>query len=174
MLAIVAVDKNWAIGKNGQLLQAIRADLRRFKEITSGHPLIYGRKTLETFPGSKPLPKRRNLMLTTKPERYAQEGLESFSTLSDLLAALSPDEQAEAFVIGGSSVYELLLPYTDKVYVTEIDYAFDAADAYFHNLALDKAWACVECASWQNDPDSGVNFRYTLYERVKRDVEAAS
>ncbi len=166
MLAIVAVDKNWAIGKEGQLLQAIRADLKRFREITAHFPLIYGRKTLATFPGGRPLTKRRNLMLTRTPERYVQEGLECYSELSELLAALSPEEKKEAFVIGGSSVYELLLPETEKVYVTEINYAYEGADAFFPDLAQDPAWLRSECGPWINDPDSGRDFRYALYERV--------
>ena len=89
MNAIVAVDQNWAIGKDGDQLCYISADLKRFKALTTGHPVILGRKTLTTFPGGRPLPGRRNLILSRDPA-FTVEGAEVYHDLDALLAAAPP------------------------------------------------------------------------------------
>ena len=99
MNVIAAVDRNWAIGKDGDQLIYISEDLRRFKALTTGHPVILGRGTLATFPGGRPLKGRRNLILSRNPD-FAPEGAEVFPNLEALLAAAPED----AFVIGGASV----------------------------------------------------------------------
>ena len=99
MKAIVAVDENWAIGNKGQLLFRISADLKRFKELTMGRPVVLGRKTLATFPGGRPLPGRRNLILSRDPG-FRVEGGEVFSDISALLR----EEIDDAIVIGGGSI----------------------------------------------------------------------
>ena len=98
MYVIAAVDRNWAIGKDGDQLCYIPADLKRFQGLTSGHAVILGRKTLATFPGGRPLKNRRNLILSHDPA-FAPEGAEVFRDLDSLLAAAP----ADAFVIGGGS-----------------------------------------------------------------------
>ncbi len=171
MEAIVAVDKNWAIGNAGRLLQPIREDLKRFKQLTTGKLLIYGRKTLDTFPGQKPLPKRRNLVLTRHPENFVNIEIETFSNINDLLKNLSMAERENSFVIGGSSIYLQLLPFCDRVYVTEIDHAFAEADSYFPNLLEDSNWRLKEQGPWLIDGESQMRFRYLLFERVRDDGE---
>ena len=104
MNMIVAVDRNWAIGKDGDQLVYIPADLKRFKALTMGHPVILGRKTLATFPGGRPLKGRRNLILSRNPA-FAPEGAEVYPDAQALLAQAPED----AFVIGGASVYRDLL-----------------------------------------------------------------
>ena len=104
MKTIVAVDENWGIGKDGEQLIYISADLKRFKALTMGHPLILGRKTLATFPGGRPLKGRRNLILSRNPD-FAPEGAEVYRDMDTLLANVTED----AFVIGGASVYVALL-----------------------------------------------------------------
>ena len=104
LTAIVAVSQNWGIGREGQLLFHLREDLRRFKELTMGHPVIMGRKTLQSLPGGRGLPGRRNLVLTRQPD-FKAERAEAFSDVEKLLAAAGED----AFVIGGAEVYRLLL-----------------------------------------------------------------
>ncbi len=158
MQAIVAVDRNWAIGKDGALLCPIRADLRRFKELTLGHPVILGRKTLATFPGGRPLPGRANLVLSRDPEFHPQ-GVEVFRGMDDLLAAAPGD----SFVIGGESVYRALLPHCDKVYVTKIMSTYEA-DAFFPDLDADPAWRVVETGELLEE--NGVEFRYVTYGRA--------
>ena len=109
MNLIVAVDRNWAIGKDGDQLVYLSEDLKHFKALTTGHPVILGRKTLATFPGGRPLKGRRNLILS-RSSGFSPEGAEVFSNLDALLAAVSED----AFVIGGASVYAALLGYANR------------------------------------------------------------
>ena len=158
MKLIVAVDQNWAIGKGGDQLAYLSADLRRFKEITMGHPIILGRKTLATFPGSRPLKGRRNLILSRTPG-FQVEGAEVFGDLEALRAA-APDD---AVVVGGGSVYQALLPWCDTAYVTKIDRQFPA-DTWFPNLDQDPGWTVME----QEPPleEKGIPFRYVTYRRT--------
>lgn len=158
MNAIVAVDENWAIGKEGDQLVYIPEDLKHFKALTTGHAVILGRKTLATFPGGRPLKGRRNLILSRSPD-FAPEGAEVFRDPDSLLAAAPED----AFVIGGASVYELLLDRCDTVYVTKIQHQFPA-DRYFPNLDRRPEWRAAEEGPEQED--GGVSFRYVTYRRV--------
>ena len=159
MNLIVAVDRNWAIGKGGDQLVYLPADLKRFKALTTGHPVILGRKTLATFPGGRPLKGRRNLILSRDPA-FRAEGGEVFHNLESLLAAAP----ADSFVIGGESVYRALLPYCDTVYVTRISRSWPA-DVWFPNLDEDPAWRVA-----QVEPpleEDHIPFQYVTYERVK-------
>ena len=158
MNLIVAVDENWAIGKGGDQLVYIRADLKRFKELTTGHPVILGRKTLATFPGGRPLKGRRNLILSATAG-YEVEGAEVFADVDGLLAAAPED----AFVIGGESVYRALLDRCDTAYVTKIQAAFPA-DRYFPDLDAHPDWEAAE----QDEPleEDGIRFQYVTYRRV--------
>ena len=159
MNLIAAVDQNWAIGKNGDQLCYIPADLKRFQALTTGHAVILGRKTLATFPGGRPLKNRRNLVLSRNPD-FAPEGAEVFRDLDSLLAAAP----ADAFVIGGESVYRALLAHCDRAYITKIHRAWPS-DAYFPDLDADPAWAVIqEGEALEQD---GLTFRYVTYERVK-------
>lgn len=157
MNLIVAVDKNWAIGKDGDQLAYLSEDLKRFKALTMGHPVILGRKTLATFPGGRPLKGRRNLILSRDPS-FSPEGGEVYSSLDRLLAQAPED----AFVIGGASMYQALLPQCDTAYVTKIQASFPA-DCWFPNLDQDPDWVLVE----ETEPleQDGVFFTYTKYCR---------
>lgn len=157
MNLIVAVDRNWAIGRDGDQLVYLPADLKRFKALTTGHPVILGRKTLATFPGGRPLKGRRNLILSRSPD-FAPEGAEVFAALEALRAAAP----ADAFVIGGESVYRALLDDCDTAYVTKIDAAWPA-DAYFPDLDADSAWEAAEEAPPLEH--EGIAFRYVTYRR---------
>ena len=158
MNLIAAVDQHWGIGKDGDQLCYIPADLKRFQALTSGHAVILGRKTLATFPGGRPLKNRRNLILSHNPD-FAPEGAEVFHDLDSLRAA-APDD---AFVIGGESVYRALLPWCRKAYITKIHRAWPA-DAFFPDLDADPAWSLTE----EGEPmeHEGLSFRYVTYERV--------
>lgn len=155
MKAIAAVDQNWAIGSQGKLLCPISADLKRFKAITTGHPVILGRKTLATFPGGRPLPGRENLILSATMAD-APEGAKVFGSL-DALLAYAPDD---AIVIGGESVYRALLPYCDEVYITKIHASFPA-DCWFPNLDQDPAWQVADREGPFEEND--VEFSYWTY-----------
>jgi len=157
MNLIVAVDQNWAIGKGGDQLVYISEDLKRFKALTTGHPVILGRKTLATFPGGRPLKGRRNLILSATPG-YQVEGAEVFPDLESLLAQAPED----SFVIGGESVYRELLPYCSTAYVTKIHAAFPA-DRYFPNLDEDGDWMVSDVSDMMEQ--DGLQFQYVTYVR---------
>ncbi len=157
MNLIVAVDQNWAIGKGGNQLIYIPEDLRRFRAMTMGHPLILGRKTMATFPGGRPLKGRRNLILSRNPE-FAPEGAEVYPDLETLLAHACDD----AFVIGGESVYRTLLDCCEKAYVTKIHRTYPA-DCWFPNLDEHPDWEMTgESEPLEYD---GVVFHYVDYRR---------
>ena len=159
MNAIVAVDQNWAIGRDGDQLCYISADLKRFKELTLGHPVILGRKTLSTFPGGRPLKGRRNLVLSRSRD-LSIEGAEVYHDVDSLLA----QAPADSFVIGGESVYRSFLEHCDRVYVTKIMSTFPA-DTWFPDLDRDPAWQESERA--EPLEEKGLTFQYMTYERVK-------
>lgn len=158
MNLIVAVDQNWAIGKDGDQLVYLKEDLKRFRTLTSGHTVILGRKTLATFPGGRPLKNRRNLILSRNPQ-FQAEGAEVFASVEELVQQADGD----AFVIGGASVYEQLLPYCDTAYITKIHAAFPA-DTYFPDLDKSEEWEVIEeSESLEQD---GIAYHYVTYRRT--------
>ena len=158
MNAIVCADAEWGIGMDGDLLVHISADLKRFKALTLGHAVICGRKSLAGFPGGRPLPGRRNLVLS-RDLAYCPEGAEVFRDLDSLLAAAPED----AFVIGGEQVYRQLLPRCERVYVTRLDRALPA-DTRFPDLDADPAWEPVETEGPFRDGE--MEFWYVTYRRL--------
>lgn len=153
MRLIVAVDRNWCIGRAGELLYHIPEDLHHFKALTWGQTILYGRKTMATFPGGKPLPGRRNLVLTHHPETLPS-GAEAVETFTGL---------EEAFVVGGASVYAQLLPRCTEAFVTKVD-ADGGGDAFFPNLDASPEWRPAE-ASEPRQYD-GLTYRFCRYVRV--------
>ncbi|MFD1631473.1 dihydrofolate reductase [Pseudopedobacter beijingensis] len=129
---IVAVDENNAIGKNNQLLWHLPNDLKFFKEKTSGHTIIMGRKTYDSI--GRPLPKRRNIVVS-RDKNLKLEGIEVVHSLEEALEKCQTEE--EVFIIGGAEIYKQALPYTQKFYVTKVHHKFDA-DAFFNNLNLNE------------------------------------
>lgn len=159
MIAIVAVDRNWAIGQGGEQLIYISRDLKRFKEFTTGNTIILGRKTMYTFPGSKPLKNRRNLILSRTPG-FAPEGAEVYPGLEELMEHV--DDPDNTYVVGGASVYHTMIGQCDRAYVTKIDTEFPA-DCWFPNLDEDPAWEIESEGDWMEQ--DGVRFRYVNYIR---------
>lgn len=157
MKAIVLVDGDWGIGKNGDQVVYVPSDLKYFREMTMGHPVILGRKTLATFPGGRPLKGRQNLILSRDPT-FSPEGAVVFSCVEDLLSAAHED----AFVIGGSSVYRALLDYCDIAYVTMVHKTFQA-DCYFPNLNFMQEWCIVEESRQQEE--NGLQFHRVTYRK---------
>ena len=159
MELIVAVDRNWAIGKDGDQLVYIPEDLKRFKALTMGHPVILGRKTLATFPGGRPLKGRPNLILSRDPD-FRPEGAQVYADVESLLAQAPED----AVVIGGASVYNLLCDLCDTAHVTKIDGEFPA-DTWFPDLDERENWVLAE----EEGPFSfeDLTYRYLTYKRVK-------
>lgn len=158
MQAIVAVSQSWGIGRDGQLLFRLSADLRRFKALTTGHTVVMGRRTLQSLPDGKGLPNRRNLVLSRRPD-YAPENAEAVTSVEALLRAAGED----AFVIGGQQVYEQLLPRCERVYVTKV-LADAPADAFFPNLDEDPAWRIASASDVLTE--NGISFQYVEYCRA--------
>lgn len=155
---VVNVSENWGIGKGGDQLVYISADLKRFRQLTTGKTVILGRKTLSTFPGGRPLKNRTNLILSGSVTEI--EGAEVFSDLPRLLARLQACDPTEISVIGGASVYEILLPYCDTAYVTKTYGTYDA-DTFFPNLDQDPNWVVTETGELLEE--QGISFRYITY-----------
>lgn len=161
MNLIVAVDENWGIGKDGDLLCRISADMKMFRATTTGHVLVLGRKTLESFPGKKPLPNRTHIVLTAN-RAYEAEGVILCHSLEELPAVLADYAEDDIFVIGGDSVYQQLLPLCQKAYITKIYDKFPA-DTYFPNLDENPEWMLTEKGEVQEE--KGVRFSFDIYER---------
>ncbi|HHV42661.1 MAG TPA: methylated-DNA--[protein]-cysteine S-methyltransferase [Clostridiaceae bacterium] len=165
MKIIVACDRHWGIGNEGDLLVHISADLKRFKDITVNNIVVYGRKTLATFPSALPLPNRINIILTRNEDFPAQPAyiVNGLAELFSILEKLRRDfERKDVYVIGGSSVYEQLLPYCDEVLLTLVDAEFEA-DSYFPDLDQAVDWSKATESPWQEE--KGLKFRYLSYQR---------
>lgn len=163
MNIIVAVDKNWAIGYENKLLVSIPADMKFFRETTTGKVVVMGRKTLESFPNGLPLKKRTNIVLT-RDENYRVEGAVTVHSIEALLEELKKYESEDIYVIGGDSIYRQLLPYCDTAHVTKIDHAY-AADAYFPNLDELPEWEIVADSDEQTYFD--LEYHFLLYKNKK-------
>ena len=167
--AIVAVCDGWAIGYEGGLLVSNRADMRRFRELTWGCPVIMGRATLESFPGGRPLAGRRNIVLT-HDAAFEREGVTAVHSVDEALAAVSGEELA--WVVGGAQVYAELLPWCTRAEVTR-NYCARPADVFFPNLDTDPAWELAwegqEEVVASGQGDEGLAYRFQTYRRTGAD-----
>jgi dihydrofolate reductase len=156
---IVAVAKNLAIGKGNELLWHIPEDLRHFKEVTMGHPVIMGKRTYESLP-KKPLPGRKNIVITDiRDEDFP--GCTAVYSIADALKQVSPEE--EVFIIGGASVYKQFLPLAKRLYLTEVDKDFDG-DVFFPAIDFN-VWNKVSEASFEFNEKLGFSYSFAMYER---------
>lgn len=141
MNIIVSVDSHWGIGYKNQLLVSIPADMRFFREVTTGGVVIAGRKTMESLPGGQPLKNRRNIVLT-RQEDYRLPGAEVVHSVEEALEQVKDVPEEKIFVIGGGSVYRQFLPYCKEIHMTRIHYTYEA-DAYFPNIEELEDWKLV-------------------------------
>lgn len=155
---IVAIGKKGEIGKNGDLIWKISDDLKRFKALTTGHPVIMGRKTWDSLP-KKPLPGRRNIVLTRNKNFYA-EGAE---TVDSVEHALEITEGESPFIIGGAEIYNAFLPFVSNLYLTIVDDHCCEADAFL-DIDLSAGWYLVEESQTMSTP-TGLSFQYVSYQR---------
>ena len=158
---IVAIAENYAIGKDNDLLWHISDDLKRFKQLTSGHTVVMGRNTWESLP-FKPLPKRKNIVLTGNKDLQC-EGATVVHSYNEVFSELTPDE--ENFIIGGGRVYKDLLPYANKLHITWVYKSFDA-DIFFPEID-ENIWQITEKSETFHDEKSGLKYAYFTYERVE-------
>lgn len=138
MNLIAAVDNNWAIGKNNQLLVSIPADMKFFRTTTTGKVVVMGRKTLESFPNGQPLKNRINIVLTHDRTYRVKDAVVVYS-MDELREELKKYDSEDIYVIGGESIYRQLVDECDVAHITKIDFAYDA-DAYFPNLDEKDEW----------------------------------
>ena len=161
--AIVAVDENFGIGFNGGLLEHIPEDLKHFKELTSGHNVVMGRKTWDSLP-KKPLPNRHNLVITKDPSIYELTNEVWFYTLRQIEVLMLKNKNVNYFVIGGGQIYEKLLPICDKVYLTKIMVSHENVDTYFPNIELMDNWKCIEQSEIKQYND--ISYQFKTYSRI--------
>ena len=163
MKAILSADRNWGIGYQNKLLVSIPSDMRFFREMTEGKVIVMGRKTLESFPNGLPLKKRINVVLT-HDRSYQVKDAVIVHDKEELLEELKK-YQEDIFVVGGGSVYELLLPYCDTAYVTRIDMEYQA-DTFFPDLDQDPEWELTEESDEQTCFD--IESTFTVYRRKQK------
>ncbi len=161
MNLIAAVDRNWAIGRDGRLLVSIPSDKETFRRETVGKAVIMGRKTLESLPGGQPLAKRTNVVLSRDPD-FRMKGAVVCGSVEEALEAVSGFAPEDVFVIGGQETYEAFLPYCDTAYITYIDYKYQA-DAYLHDLDRDPDWMMET----ESDELTYFNLCYTFRRYVR-------
>ena len=164
MNLIAAVDSNWAIGKNNQLLVRIPMDQKFFRETTTGKVVVMGRKTLESFPNGLPLKNRTNIVLTHIPNYSVKDAIVVHS-LDELHEELKKYNSEDIYVIGGEKIYEQLLDECDVAHITKIDFEYDA-DAYFPNLDENPDWEITGDSEEQTYFD--LEFYLYRYEKVKK------
>jgi dihydrofolate reductase len=157
---IVAMASNRAIGINNQLPWHLSADLKRFRQITMGSPILMGRKTYESI--GRPLPGRTNVIISRDPA-YKQEGCLVFNDIETAIESCCQKFQ-EIFVIGGSELYKSMLPRADTLYVTLINKEF-SGDAFFPEIDA-RHWAEAAREDVDNDPDAGFSYSFIKYEKT--------
>lgn len=165
LAAIVAVCDDWGIGKGGDMVVSNRADMRHFVAKTKGHAVIMGRRTLESFPGGRPLKDRRNIALT-RDASFARLGVEVAASVEEALALVAGED--EAWVIGGGEVYRQLLPYCVEAEVTR-NRCVHEADTYFPNLDEDPDWEIAQTSGpaivAAGEGDEGLTYEFVTYRR---------
>lgn len=164
--AVAAVDRNFAIGNAGKMLIALPGDLKMFRELTSGHTVIMGRKTFDALPAGA-LPNRRNIVISSQTMGKSfsvsgEKGEYLLSSMENVREMLKNNADETLFVIGGGVIYRELLPLCERVYLTHIDKAFEPADTYFPPM---DDFVMTNCSETMEE--NGVKYRFCVYERIK-------
>ena len=162
MNCIVAVDKNWGIGKDNDLLVHLPGDLKYYKSKTIEKVIVIGRKTLESFPGSKPLPKRTNIVLTGNSD-YKNDACTVCCGIEALEKELEKYSDEDIFISGGEMIYNMFAKKCKNVYVTKIFDAFDA-DKHFPNMDEDENYRIT----WESEifEENNTEYQFVKYERI--------
>ena len=156
--AIVAVYADWGIGANGTQPVVLKADRAHFRAVTGSASVIVGRRTMEDFPGGRPLRGRHNIVVTR--QALDIEGAEVVHSTDEALAAAARQERC--LVIGGASVYRQFFPYLKRVHITKIDLVPES-DSFFPNLDQLSDWVCTEQGEWLEE--NGLRYCFCTYER---------
>jgi len=168
---ISAIGKNNEIGKANTLLWDLPADMKHFRETTSGHPVVMGQRTFESLgqasdgTAGRALPKRRNIILTLDKD-FKREGIEVAYSMEELDELLKNTTEAneEIFVIGGGQIYKLFIEKADRLYITHVDVSFPDADTYFPNIDMNK-WGKVKNTTYHKDDLNKYNLEFAVYEK---------
>ena len=157
---IVAKAKNNVIGKNNELIWHLSEDLKRFKKLTTGHTIIMGRKTFQAL--GRVLPERKHIIFSQNPDfKVDDPNVEIVHSMLQIQEYIENDE--ENFVIGGAMIYNLLMPYVTKMYVTQIDKEFEG-DAFFPRIDEEK-WKEIERIPGIKDEENSFNYEFITYEK---------
>ena len=157
---IAAIGKNNELGKGNTLLWHLPADMKHFREITTLHPVVMGRKTFESL--GKPLPNRRNIVIT-RDVNYKRTGMELVYSLNEALD-LFPNQDEEIFIIGGAEIYKQTMPVADKLYITHIDAEDREADAFFPEI-IPIVWNEISHEEHKRDEKNPFNYVFSIYEK---------
>lgn len=160
VIAIAAIGKNRELGQKNQLSWRIPDDFKRVKELTMGHPLIMGRKTFESI--GRPLPGRTTIIIT-RDESHVAEGCLVVRSLEAALETARSIDTKQIFIFGGAEIYQLALPFTDRLYLTLIDAENPGADAFFPEFANE----FTEVARHDAREHEGLTYQWVDFERKK-------
>ncbi len=158
---VMAMDLNRLIGKDGGMPWHISAELKYFKRITMGKPVIMGRKTYDSI--GKPLPGRPNIVIT-RSDSWSAEGVQIANSLAQAFELAEAHEAKEVMVIGGASICEEAMSHTDRLYLTVIDHEFDGGDTWLQSYQPDE-WQQVSAESHDETADGGYRYTYKVLER---------
>lgn len=165
IISILNCDKEYGIGKKNSLLFSLKEDMKYFRETTLNHVVAMGENTLLSFPGSKPLKNRTNIVLSQDPT-HNYEGVINVHTFEDFLRKIKEFSiNEDVFIIGGASIYRQTLPYVDMVYLTKVD-AVGGAEVFFVNIDADSSFRCID----EGTPilDGDIYIRFTKYVNEKK------
>ena len=163
MNVIVAVDSNWAIGKDNKLLVRIPSDMKNFREETIGKVIVMGRKTLESFPNGQPLSERTNIVLS-RNKNFKARGAIVVHNKEELLEKLKEYDDESIYIVGGGEIYQMMLPYCDVAHITKLEYNYEA-DTYFPNLDESPEWEITATSDEQTYFD--LEYFFVKYDRKK-------
>ena len=155
---VVAVDEKGGIGKNNQLLWHLPADLKHFKEITTGHPIIMGRKTYDSI--GRALPNRRNIVISRQADLRI-EGVEVADSLNNAIALVGNENKA--FIIGGAEIFKQAMPFINKIHLTIVHHVFDA-DTFFESPSSG-TWEAIETETHQADEKNAYSYTFITYKK---------
>lgn len=160
---IVAKAKNNVIGKNNQLIWHLPEDLKHFKELTTGHTIIMGKNTFESL--GRVLPNRKHIVFAYEGElNIDNDNVQRVSSIDEIKELI--DSEEEAFVIGGAMMYKVLMPYCEKMYITEIDEEFDG-DVKFPEIDLSK-WQIANSVPGIKNEKNPFDYNYVTYEKIEK------
>ena len=161
---IVAVDRQWGIGKNNDLLFSLKGDMAFFRKTTTGATVIMGDRTLASLPGGQPLKNRTNVVMTLDPDFCPPPGVAVCHSVAELGAYLKQAQaRGEVFVIGGATIYNLMEPYCQRAYITKVDAVGDA-DVFITDLDQKPNWQVTQVGETREE--NGLHYTFLTYENT--------